>query len=115
MIFLLINLLSLILTLIYLFFFPYFLIDVILFSIIFFIIFFIINKKYLINFILPSIFFMLFSLTISNIFIQSDQYKNYCAKIFSDDYCYIFFGKIDELKIKRVIKNEKFPNEIFIK
>lgn len=113
--FLLINIFCFILIVAYIFFFPFYLLDIFLFIIIFFIIFLIVGKIYLIKIITPLVFFMLFSFTITNIIIQSEKYNNYCNRIFNNDNCFLFFNKVDELKVKRKITNDRFPNTILIK
>lgn len=114
MIFLYINFFLIFFVLVYIFFFPFVLLDIFLFSVIFYIIFFITRKKKLIKIIIPFVFFMLFSLSITNIFVQSERYVNYCNRIINSKICFAFFIKVEELKIKRKIKNDKFPNKIFI-
>jgi hypothetical protein len=112
---LLINIFCFLLIVAYIFFFPFYLLDIFLFILIFFIIFLIVSKKYLIKIIIPLVFFMLFSLTITNIVIHSEKYNNYCNRIFNNEHCFLFFNKVDELKIKRKITNDRFPNTILIK
>jgi hypothetical protein len=114
MIFLYVNFFLFFFILAYIFFFPFVLLDIFLLSIIFYIIFFITRKKELIKIIIPLIFFMLFSLSIANIFVQSERYFNYCSRLINSNACFVLFNKVEELKIKRKIKNDKFPNEIFI-
>jgi len=114
MIFLLINFFLLLFILTYIYYFPYVFLDFFLFSVIFYIIFFITKKKKLIKIIIPLIFFMLFILSITNIFVQSERYVNYCNRIINSKICLASFNKVEELKIKRKITNDKFPNKIYI-
>ena len=110
-----INIFCLIFIIAYIFFFPFYLLDIFLFILIFLVIFFIVNKKKLIKIIIPLVFFMLFSLTITNIVIQTEQYNNYCNRIFNNENCFLFFNKIDDLKPKRKITNDRSPNKILFK
>jgi hypothetical protein len=114
MIFLYFNFFLIFFILVYIYFFPFVLLDIFLFSIIFYIIFFITKKKKLVKIIIPLIFFMLFSLSITNIFVQSERYVNYCNRIINSKICLVFFNKVEELKIKQKITNDRFPNKIFI-
>lgn len=110
-----INIFCFIFIIAYIFLFPFYLLDIFLFILIFFVIFFIVNKKKLIKIIIPLVFFMLFSLTITNIVIQTEKYNNYCNRIFNNENCFLFFNKIDELKVKRKITNDRSPNKILFK